>query len=300
MLWTMPSFYWGYCLVGPNQSRQKNLVYVMLIFTASICVLAGWQLFKTGSLSVFLGNNYLVAGQSIGVALILMQVLIFQLKKSPHVSGAVGILIGLLMYNPGRGPLLTGLITLGICYILYSKSIGFKNLLHHGVIVVFGMSVFHFSYYLGSGASPEGLVRITHALNHPNQDGSLVERLEYAQKAWSVFKKFPCFGAGFGAWPESAGYGTLFLHPHNIALEIASELGLLGLILFAVTVVFAFYYGLYQPFIYHRSFVLVGLYTFLNALKSGDLNDNILLFFSLGCLSYPLFTKKGRKTPYLE
>jgi O-antigen ligase len=117
-------------------------------------------------------------------------------------------------------------------------------------------------------------------------DYSTLDRLSYYKSAFSVFMQHVWKGVGIGGWPYWFGLGDLPWHPHNIVLETAAELGVVGLLLLG--------YLLYQTFqgccrlARHAEqsidLIPVGLwlFAFINALKTGDLNDNILLFGAAG------------------
>jgi O-antigen ligase len=296
LLFTVPSFYWGYLIVGPSVRRSEQTLCFFLIFTLVISILAFLHLTFVGSLHVFMGNNYLVLGQSIGLAILLLQTAIFQHHKPFYMSLGVGLMLGLMLYNPGRGPLVALCLSLCVCYGIYLKTLGFKKLFLHFVCVVLGMGVFYCVESFGAQASAEGVMRLVYGALTPQADGPLQERWEYMQKAWDVFKSAPLTGAGFGLWPKRAGYGEAFLHPHNVILEIMSELGFLGLVSFVVVSVMCVRHSFKNKGAYLIGFKLLGVFSALNALKSGDLNDNILFFFCLGCLCCPSpHTEKGMK-----
>ncbi len=73
-------------------------------------------------------------------------------------------------------------------------------------------------------------------------DGSIEPRLDAADLAISIFEDHPAVGAGTGAFTHySQTIPTLstIQNPHNIVLEIASDWGVMGLVLFLVLVLVA-------------------------------------------------------------
>jgi O-antigen ligase len=98
----------------------------------------------------------------------------------------------------------------------------------------------------------------------------------------------PWLGQGIGSWPVVVGYGDVRAFPHNILLEIWFELGLPGLLLFGALVATAL--AVLAPWRRLRAspMALLALALFIsaaiNASVSGDLNDNRLLFATLGLL----------------
>ena len=84
------------------------------------------------------------------------------------------------------------------------------------------------------------------------------------------------------------GYGDIRSYPHNILLEIWFELGLPGLALFGALIAVAVAALAPWRLLHKCPWALLALALFTNALinasVSGDLNDNRLLFASMGLL----------------
>uniref|UniRef100_A0A7C4CDF6 O-antigen ligase domain-containing protein n=1 Tax=candidate division WOR-3 bacterium TaxID=2052148 RepID=A0A7C4CDF6_UNCW3 len=125
-------------------------------------------------------------------------------------------------------------------------------------------------------------------------------RLDRATAAFDAFAASPLFGAGIG------GFDMLFSnvdtgrgdYPHNVFLEVAAELGLVGLAAFLLLLL----RSLRRPFralsyanraaaaslALPRLILALACYALVNALFSGDLNDNRLLFAAIGMCFVPL------------
>ncbi len=102
------------------------------------------------------------------------------------------------------------------------------------------------------------------------------------QDGWEIFSGTPVFGKGFGMFREYASTDT-YRHPHNVILELLSELGLVGLILFAIMLA-PVIYRLIQlkrvsNSVYSRASGALLLGQLAISLVSGDLGTNRLLFF---------------------
>jgi O-antigen ligase len=120
------------------------------------------------------------------------------------------------------------------------------------------------------------------------------ERISLAREAWGVFTAHPLTGVGVGGFNLAIGRADSArgVYPHNILLELASELGLAGVGAFLLLVVLALrQVGLAMK---RGRFALVMLvltitgYCLANAMFSGDLNDNRILFMALGlCFALP-------------
>jgi O-antigen ligase len=65
-------------------------------------------------------------------------------------------------------------------------------------------------------------------------------------ETWNMLKDRPVLGAGLSGYPtvfkpyHLAGHIEIFQYPHNIFLNFWTELGLLGVVLFLMTVALAF------------------------------------------------------------
>ena len=126
------------------------------------------------------------------------------------------------------------------------------------------------------------------AIATPGLDDSVNLRLGYYKSAIEVFLRHPWVGVGFGGWVNFYDMGGLpWQHPHNIVLEVLSETGIIGGVLaswFAFTVLKAIRYRDLYHFPLEIASACLFLFSLLNALKSGDINDNVLLFVMAGII----------------
>jgi len=119
------------------------------------------------------------------------------------------------------------------------------------------------------------------------------ERLRNAEVALKLFYEHPIIGVGIGGFSifseKIKREMGRFKYPHNIILEIASELGFIGLILFITMLVFAISKLFYLRKKYKCSklcvlpdlLISLIIFSFLASLTSGDIN-NIALFAWIG------------------
>lgn len=113
---------------------------------------------------------------------------------------------------------------------------------------------------------------------------------------WTLqnFGESPVIGKGAGSWAVDWGGGDEREYAHNMVLEVLYEQGLLGAILIVwfiwlvfkrwrhaskFVIIHGLDIGIFQ--IVHISGLLF-LLTFLEAMKTGDINDNRLMFFCAG------------------
>jgi O-antigen ligase len=92
---------------------------------------------------------------------------------------------------------------------------------------------------------PSGVVRILHSLDFSNLSEAIHSRLVFLKIGVAVFLDHPLIGAGPGNFPFVApeyaaqlglGTGAWTDNPNNFYLGIAAELGLLGIVLFVLSV----------------------------------------------------------------
>ncbi|MEM2164053.1 MAG: hypothetical protein QXR62_06520, partial [Candidatus Bathyarchaeia archaeon] len=94
------------------------------------------------------------------------------------------------------------------------------------------------------------------------------------------------------------------LYPHNIILELGAELGLIGVLIFAMMIGMAFAkslvtLGAQRGFgkIATRYLLVVCCFTLLNAMVSGDINDNRILFTSVALLACLPVSERSTEKP---
>lgn len=135
-----------------------------------------------------------------------------------------------------------------ISIILFKKSL--INNKFRPVILILGISLISsllfFNFFTKTNEAKSHLVSIT----NPN-DGSGKDRIELWKRSIKIIEDEPIFGEGPASWKiEMLKYGnkglvsedniTFYQRPHNDFLWIASEYGLLGLVLYSLIFILAF------------------------------------------------------------
>ncbi|MCD7034309.1 O-antigen ligase family protein [Metabacillus sp. GX 13764] len=115
-------------------------------------------------------------------------------------------------------------------------------------------------------------------------------RTERFLAAKEMFYSSPVWGKGVGSFSTFYEGADIRSYPHNIFLELLSELGLIGFMIFSLLIIFSLI-GIYRSLkkgINNAQLCLIILffYTLVNANVSGDINDNRILFtfLALGCM----------------
>jgi O-antigen ligase len=296
-LYTIPGFLMGSLIVSRNPERLKRLIGAFFVF--SMLVLAeSYRVFLTNGLATIsdiMNTNYLVTGQTLGVGLLILIPYSYFLFKSDKNDGLdlrslwfwmlflSSPLFYVLINLGGRGPILATVIALTLFYGIkcWQDSLS-KPAIHFGILsLLWTLSYFIFNEFFDHTSS-HFAQRITPLLTG-QIDEAVNERFTYYQSAFSVFLEHPFIGVGFGGWPMSHGLEDISLHPHNIFLEILSEMGFIGFALF-IALVYLIFRKLKFSFIFSTpeltSVTLLTIFSFINAQKTGDLHDNLLLFFT--------------------
>ena len=115
-------------------------------------------------------------------------------------------------------------------------------------------------------------------------------RVDRVKRSVKLIPKAP-FGVGIGNWAQESNRFSHLFHrdkeyAHNIFLELLNELGIVVLLLFIILLITFLDSSLFLLFFQeHYYFVrltfILFVYLFINALVSGDIVDNRLMFIML-------------------
>lgn len=291
LVYGVPAFLTASIIIAPSVKRLDNFICSFLLFWGIILSITLLAYFKDpGNVSTLFDTNYLVTGQTIGLGVVILGAMLFHqesfsiyFKRTLGLVAGIFIAVFLELHIGGRGPLFSTLVVLGgLCALKYRP----QKFLIMCLVGVAGIVVgFWLIKNIGDNHLPASLQRIF------SEDGmqSLALRIEYYQSALQCWQTYLLKGVGIGSWPDYYGLEKLDdieWHPHNIFLEIAAETGLVGLILFIGVVVILVRKVREQNTNKLLTILLCGIaFCFLNAIRSGDLNDNIVLFTFMGLLA---------------
>lgn len=297
-----------YLFKGVN---SVNRFFYALTFFSILMILdilsGGLKPGEFGFTSAF-GSNYLAVGRIVGPAFIFVSIYYFNKANFWQKAILIPILalqIFGLFISGGRGPVIAVVFSLVATFMvilmlnindfLYKRNIS-KNFIkfysYISVIVITGFVVIMFFYehfitfferisllYEMTGASAEG-------------------RIFRYKTALKYMSQFPTIFTGLGIGGFSVKYAGFDDkrgdYPHNIFLEIGSELGLFALIFFIILLFLVFkkvireieYCINHESKYFFLTIALLGLFfnSLINASVSGDLNDNRLFFFFLSLI----------------
>ncbi|MCX7338584.1 MAG: O-antigen ligase family protein [Alphaproteobacteria bacterium] len=297
LVYTLPAFFIGHLITGRDPKRLERFLWIIILFSFFVQGEAYRLSFLThGKMGDVLGNNYLVAGQTIGIGFLLLMVMsFFQLRQGRHplywiLMFLCGTFCTIQFHLGGRGPVLAAFLSLVLFY-------------GNGVVgpdsPLYRRHLFHFlaisivTYILFSWLSQTELcqfwIRFLPVFDPTHADEPLSTRFDYYRSALLAFTEHPFIGLGLGGWPIYRNLGDLpWQHPHNIALEVLAETGIIGGILglaFGISVLKTISFAPKHQSSLSISCVILLFFATLNALKSGDLNDNIILFTMAGIIT---------------
>lgn len=241
------------------------------------------------------GANYLVTGRLVGFGTLIMSAVFWcwDLSRSSRVAAgfALALLWFILLDVGSRAPIIGSAVGFLLPLLLRFNSATVKRMLSRRGVTLWLLGLAAIAagaalYSVVFGTLPRGINRLQKLpaiiLGGYNSDS----RFLYMRDAVTLWLTRPILGHGCGSFPLLVGFRDARLHPHNIVLEIAAEMGLVGLGLFTALNVYALkLLGTLQrvrsdPW---RMLVLM-LYAgaLVNAMVSGDLHDNRSLFLVIG------------------
>lgn len=174
----------------------------------------------------------------------------------------------MVLWSESKGPLISALI---IALIFYKRVFGNKNKTKILIILVIGLLWYFISKYVTDIRSINMIILYA---NSPDEvasglgRGSIGSRQDFFRISLDIIKDNPFAGVGFGGWSEYAS--PEFKYPHNILLELITELGVLGLCFFVFFI---------SPLKRRGVLTYVGLFVFVALMFSGDMSYFRYAFF---------------------
>ncbi|MDM5190879.1 O-antigen ligase family protein [Bacillus sp. DX4.1] len=233
------------------------------------------------------GGNYLSLGRvsAMGILLILLFYIISNKNLMIKMMAFIGIILNFVaLFASGSRMPLVALVCMLIYMAMSSIKIKKKIYVRKGFnmfFIVILLSVCVLGTLAKAGVFDTMIYRFQVLLTDSGGGESAEGRTDRYDFAFKLFADNPIVGDGIGGFGYSYNDTDARGYPHNIFLEIISELGLLGLILFLLLIfkciVPYFYRGGKDNSIGYSIFI-VFLFYFLNANISGDLNDNRVMF----------------------
>ena len=181
-----------------------------------------------------------------------------------------------LLWSGSKGPLIMIVVLLLLGQFSIKKFLRFFPMF--GIIWLLSDTLFKYSRAFRGLARMGDLFRGSLSAA---DSGSVGTRADFILYSWDIFSDFPAFGIGLNNWAHPL---TRHTYPHNIFLEVFSELGLPMGLLFVVLV----FYTIVKLQSLPR---ILALYLLMVLLVSGDLSYFRYFIF----LSLTFYAFKGKK-----
>ncbi len=285
-------------IAAERHRLMRFLVFLTLqaIAFALRAVLERWGATGPGLIRE-LGFNYLGLSRAISLgALVVLAYWLFAARRRMAklaAAACLGFLAYALLILGGRGPLLAtvaGVSVPLVAGVRFARP-GVVAIRRHVLpLAVIGLiAIIVLAYLLSTGRMFLTLNRLR-AVQNLAFDQSTAIRLQHYDSAISQWLSSPFVGHGIGAFPILRGIDDVRLYPHNIVLEILAELGLVGLALFLALVGYALSHVQIPQIREQHALRLLILMLFVNAIvnamMSGDIPDNRIVFAMLGLMAY--------------
>ncbi len=251
-----------------------------------------------------LGSNYIALARAGGFGLLATLVFLLPTERKPLTKlslWSIAVLQTWATLSAGaRGPILALVVSLLVFFALsvrgfphlkverFSWKLSMVLLIVVIIISAVGQELFSTLFF-----------RAQVLTTYLGESGAM--RLDLYQGALNLWASSPIWGVGTGGFAVAVtGSDFIREYPHNIVLELAAETGLLGVLAFEMMIYVAFSIGLASiknsyglARITARYLLVSSCFALLNAMVSGDLNDNRILFTWLGLMAATIRFRDG-------
>lgn len=255
-----------------------------------------------------LTNHYSTNGMYLGIGFVCAAIHVMTCPCSKKRKATIWAIINLvaLILTTKRTHLAAAILVTLIVLLIYSKHQGklYSGIMKAVLLVIAGISLFFIAavFIPGLGVIVERFVEL-------GEDTTLHGRTYFYEVAYEQWKNNPIFGSGWGGFSEafnqtqlgqayiSSGFAKI--QPHNVYLQLLSDLGIVGLIIFIIIVALAISKGIkaaksVEP--NNNSYTCIGIIIFVLVcgLTGNPLND-IQLYcpFVLSCML--LYTERRER-----
>jgi len=299
---TFGSFVATSLIVASQRSRLKRFLVILVLFSIWVVV----ESFVSAAQMQFqwtvaaLGTNYLGLGRVIGIgALICLGYLLYFApnNKARWLTGfAIITLLVMLLLLGGRAPFLATLFAGCVPVVVGVRRqprVGVRRSVYILILLALAgiLTYMLLNPTIGTSVTLSRVNRLITGI----QD---FDRLILWQSALEFWAEAPLSGHGVGAWPVLYYGIDIREYPHNIIFEILVEFGIIGLVLFLVSVIYSvllLWRGGIARSPLRIILLMLFVNSFINALSTGDIPENRMLFASIGLMVFPLFEGVGAR-----
>lgn len=257
---------------------------------------------QVGFVTAF-GSNYIALARIGGLGLLTTVVFLLPTERRPLVKLCLWIMAALQFWATlsagARGPVLALILSFLLIFVISVR--GLPRLRIDRFALRLGVAAFFFVIVLaivGQELFPTLMLRSQILVTEGGT--SVATRLSLYQAAMELWAKSPIWGIGTGQFGRAVLGEDIRLYPHNIILELGAENGVIGVLVFITMMGVAFAKG----FICLNSgrgfaktvaqyLLVVSCFALLNAMVSGDINDNRMLFALVGLIAVTPHFQRG-------
>lgn len=290
-------------IISRERSRVIRLLIAIVIFSFWFASESAIFYIKHNMSSTFINalgirGAYLGLGRVIGAGAVVILSYAVLLAKTSYArlfSLIIGIFfVFVLLILGGRGPFIATLSPFLIALLFtkvhynYKSTIRIKSWqLFTAIFLVTVLFLCAFTFYFGYNVITLQRLQL---LFSQGMGKSASLRADFYVSSIQRWLDSPIWGHGIGSWP------TLMLgmdergYPHNIIMEILVELGLIGMLIFGFLICRTFFNIGKLAFNKEDKLALIIFILFcnvlFNAMISGDISDNRILFVVVGLAAY--------------
>lgn len=220
------------------------------------------------------GSSTIAVGRAAGATLVIAWCLILARRKRWLMAAMCPVLVGGLVLSESRGPMAAALVAMAVVSLLRVNQASRGGLVGIAGVMVVALTAL--------AVKPERFTSIT--------DASASIRFKLWELTLSLTASNPVVGIGWGNLyehqdPDEVLATGAVQYPHNVLLEIGSEVGLIGLLvlLFALAFAFRAQWKAAKSDVVELGMLGLFVFFFVNALASGDIGSNRELWVALGC-----------------
>ena len=286
-----------------SELRQVVWVYIQIAF--GIAFALGAYLYPSQSTNAIYrlsldGSNAVASGRAAGVAVVGC----FVLALAGHRGRAWLILFGAAVTVPlflsgSRGPVLAAAVAVAVV-AAFAPASGTRRFVRVGLVAAGGVLI----YLYVRGDTTGGVGRISSTLLAGNtQDTSSQARFTlWRDVRWYISNHF--WGTGWGGLHDVSGFSLLgrdgLIYPHNVFLEVTGEAGWIA----GIATLLFLWFGLRHlraaatsP--YAAALFGMAVFSVVNAMVSGDVNDNRMMWASVA-FGWAILGRLGTAAPNLR
>ena len=288
----------GAIIIAPDRARLRRLFMVLVVASLIAAIEAITVYLEIGGGTIRVGSgNYIALGRlcGLGAGIVFVAWLFSRRRFGPYglvCLGLFGLFGFVLVIGGGRGPLIATVASLLLPLLAGVRTSRYGLHLARYQMPAIGLGLLAVSvltiWISSSEQTPETLARLERLTNDQDPGSSVDSRASYYEAALGFWDQAPILGHGAGSWPLLLGRGDIPRHPHNLFAETVVEAGFVGLILLIGLLVIAL-----RPVSIARMrgdplsmcALMLFVNAFLNAMVSGDIPGNRVLFLLIGTLT---------------